>query len=131
MSIDEKAFEAFMLAYHGNGGTGLGLRKCLEAYEAAKASGQPIRCKENFEKWWQESDEMPLPDLPSTTKKDWARAGWNAAKDLLYWISEDTSTNNRNRINRIISGCMTRGMSSEAITDEVCEYLKLQKVIYE
>lgn len=36
MSINEKAFEAFMLAYHENGGTGLGFRKCLEAYETAK-----------------------------------------------------------------------------------------------
>lgn len=31
----------------------------------------------------------------------------------------------RNRINRIISGCRTRGMSSEATTDEVWEYLRL------
>lgn len=36
MSIDERAFEAFMLAHHENGGTGLGFRKSLEAYEAAK-----------------------------------------------------------------------------------------------
>lgn len=35
--IDEKAFEDFMLAYHEHGGTGLGFRKCLEAYEAAKS----------------------------------------------------------------------------------------------
>lgn len=40
-------------------------------------------------------------------------------------LETDASTNIRNRINKIISGCMTRGMSSEATTDEVWEYLKL------
>lgn len=35
--ISEKAFEAFMLAMHENGVTGLGMRKNLEAYEAAHA----------------------------------------------------------------------------------------------
>ncbi len=35
--------------------------------------------------------------------------------------------NTKNRINKIISGCMTRGMSSEATTDEVWEYLYLNK----
>lgn len=69
--------------------------------------------------------------------------GFNQALDLAYGIvmgivtdrsktdgntvtlETDVSTNTRNRINRIISGCMTRGMSSEATTDEVWEYLKL------
>ncbi len=40
MIIDEKAFEAFMLAYHEYGGTGLGFRKCLQAYEDAKQSNK-------------------------------------------------------------------------------------------
>lgn len=40
MEIEQKAFEAFMLAYHEHGGTGLGFRKCLAAYEAAKQSTQ-------------------------------------------------------------------------------------------
>lgn len=39
---DETAFNAFMLAYHEHGPTGLGFRKCLEAYDAAKAS-QPAQ----------------------------------------------------------------------------------------
>jgi len=34
----------------------------------------------------------------------------------------------RNRINKIICGCMTRGMSSEATTDEVWEYLRLNAI---
>lgn len=42
MQIDERAFEAFMRATHENGPTGLGLRKCLEAYEAAKETHQPV-----------------------------------------------------------------------------------------
>ena len=33
--IDEKAFQAFMLAVHEHGPSGLGYRKALEAYEAA------------------------------------------------------------------------------------------------
>lgn len=35
-ALQEPAFEAFMLAYHKYGGSGLGFRKCLQAYEAAK-----------------------------------------------------------------------------------------------
>lgn len=34
--IDEKAFEAFMLAVHEHGPTGLGYRKALQAYESAR-----------------------------------------------------------------------------------------------
>lgn len=46
MPIDEKAFEAFMTAYWCHGPSGLGFRKCLDAYEAAKASEQPVELPE-------------------------------------------------------------------------------------
>lgn len=36
-ACDDAAFQAFMLAYHEHGGTALGFRKCLAAYDAAKA----------------------------------------------------------------------------------------------
>lgn len=42
MLIDESAFKAFMAAYHEHGGTGLGFRKCLVAYEAAKDTNLPV-----------------------------------------------------------------------------------------
>jgi hypothetical protein len=45
-------------------------------------------------------------------------------------IDENIAITIRNRVNKIISGCMTRGMSSEATTDEVLEYLRLNKVSY-
>lgn len=54
--IQEPAFEAFMLAYHEYGGTGLGFRKCLAAYEAAKITmtGEIIEKLEAAnEKYWQ------------------------------------------------------------------------------
>lgn len=40
--IQQPAFEAFMTAYHEHGGTGLGFRKCLREYEAAKSSEIPV-----------------------------------------------------------------------------------------
>lgn len=46
MKIDEKAFEAFMLAINEKGPTGLGYRACLEAYEAAKLTHQPDESSE-------------------------------------------------------------------------------------
>lgn len=36
MQISDRAFEAFMLTMHEYGHTGLGIRRCLEVYEAAK-----------------------------------------------------------------------------------------------
>ena len=36
MTIDEESFEAFMLAVHEYGTSGMGYRKCLEKYEQAK-----------------------------------------------------------------------------------------------
>jgi hypothetical protein len=45
MQIDERAFQAFMLATHEHGTSGLGYRKALEAYEAARThehSEQPV-----------------------------------------------------------------------------------------
>lgn len=43
MTIDEKAFGAFMIAMHENGTTGLAMRENLIAYEAAK---KPVSLEE-------------------------------------------------------------------------------------
>ena len=50
MSIDEKAFKAawqkdWLWPNEADG------RKFIESYEAAKASEQPVDCREAFEKW--------------------------------------------------------------------------------
>ncbi len=56
MSIDEKAFEAFKMAYRIEGGMGLGypettdkFKKALEAYEAAKEQPVGLACRDAFE----------------------------------------------------------------------------------
>jgi hypothetical protein len=51
------------------------VKSAIKAYESAKTE-QP---DQTFEQWWQTSDVIPLPNLPSTTKKDWAKSGWDAA----------------------------------------------------
>lgn len=54
MKIDEKAFEAAHAEYFRiNDPTLTGdLRRAIEAYEATKASGQPVDCREAFEQWF-------------------------------------------------------------------------------
>lgn len=62
MGIDEKAFEAFMLAHHKNGGTGLGFRKSLEAYEAAKSVEQPVAITDDILEAVINEHDMNVPD---------------------------------------------------------------------
>lgn len=81
------------------------------------------------------SDGGMVGGLDASTRKDEEHLGKTSllpeaerirtspASDIASEIS--VMNEPRNRINRIISGCLTRGMSSEAITDEVWEYLRL------
>lgn len=46
MTINEKAFQAFMLAVHEHGTSGLGYRKALEAYKAAETPVSLEKCAE-------------------------------------------------------------------------------------
>lgn len=46
---------------------------------------------EAFEKWWQESDDVPLPGFPPATNKDWALLGWEAALEAIEPMLKDNN----------------------------------------
>lgn len=72
--VDEKGFQAFMLALHEYGHTGLGIKKCLAAYEAAKSDKQKMI--EAMEK-----EKMP--------KVKHQKVAWNNAIDRCIEIVRD------------------------------------------
>lgn len=95
MPIDEKAFQAFTAAYHEYGGTGLGFRKCLVAYESAKAPKQPSKVSVGgysfpisaIEKPYYtkpEQSEQPLSDAPGTDQPVDCRAAFER------WMLKDS-----------------------------------------
>lgn len=77
MSIDEKAFKAAMQIHKDEVGVfapGI-CRRMLEAYEAAKASGQPDECRAAYDQWWLKkatTEEEPPSRLEAFT------AGWES-----------------------------------------------------